>query len=137
MVKVKTVKIIWAKTSFSFFIYRKKRKRPNSNVWNGKDYMSSFRQGKLGNQPLWKSFLMGTDPCNDLVCPAEKREEGGREPNLFVLQTHQRRIGTRQPCLGRRARPATRKIRDCIREGGKDWTMVNNGGTPSGEVFFL
>ena len=39
--------------------------------------MSSFRQGKLGNQPLWKSFLMGTDPCNDLVCPAEKREGGG------------------------------------------------------------
>ena len=42
--------------------------------------MSSFRQGKLGNQPLWKSFLMGTDPCNDLVCPAEKREDGGGSP---------------------------------------------------------
>ena len=40
--------------------------------------MSSFRQGKLRNQPLWKSFLMGTDPCNDLVCPAEKREEGAQ-----------------------------------------------------------
>ena len=80
---------------------------------------------------------MGTDPCNDLVCPAEKREEGGWSPICLFCKLIKDGLGRGNLALEGEPDLRPGKLGIASERGEKDWTMVNNGGTPSGEVFFF